>query len=55
MSCPVQEKPWWDKPFFCKFGLHVWDGPGGHCEECGKCDRFFENGSPRSGRHGERK
>ena len=25
----------------CAFGMHRWDMPGGHCEECGKCDEFF--------------
>jgi hypothetical protein len=26
---------------WCGFGLHRWDSPGGHCEECGACDEFF--------------
>lgn len=25
----------------CRFGLHRWDHPGGHCEDCGACDEFF--------------
>ena len=27
--------------FPCKVGLHKWDQPDGHCEDCGKCDDFF--------------
>lgn len=27
--------------FPCKFGNHCWNEPGGHCEDCGKCDEFF--------------
>ena len=26
---------------WCRLGLHRWDMPGGHCEECGACDEFF--------------
>lgn len=25
----------------CWLGLHRWSMPGGWCEKCGKCDRFF--------------
>lgn len=25
----------------CWLGLHRWSMPGGHCERCGVCDRFF--------------
>ena len=27
---------------YCRMGLHKWDMPGGHCEDCGICDEFFE-------------
>jgi hypothetical protein len=26
---------------FCKIGMHEWDYPGGHCEDCKICDLFF--------------
>lgn len=25
----------------CRWGMHRWDHPGGHCEKCGLCDEFF--------------
>ncbi len=28
--------------FFCWVGCHRWDSPGGHCEDCGACDLFFD-------------
>lgn len=31
----------WISRLFCWMGLHRWDIPGGHCEECGACDEFF--------------
>jgi len=33
----------------CWFGCHAWSMPGGWCEECGLCDRFF-GGHERCGR-----
>jgi hypothetical protein len=29
------------KTGYCKMGLHRWNMPGGHCEDCGACDEFF--------------
>lgn len=26
----------------CVIGMHHWDFPGGHCEECGSCDLLLE-------------
>ena len=26
---------------WCHIGMHRWDEPGGHCEDCGFCDTFF--------------
>jgi hypothetical protein len=26
---------------WCRIGLHRWNMPGGHCDDCGKCDEFF--------------
>ncbi len=25
----------------CLCGMHRWDEPGGHCEDCGACDELF--------------
>lgn len=32
----------WLIKILCFIGIHRWDMPGGHCENCGKCDEFFE-------------
>lgn len=32
--------PW---GLLCNLNLHRWDMPGGHCENCGACDEFFES------------
>lgn len=26
---------------YCWMGLHRWSMPGGWCEKCGLCDKFF--------------
>jgi hypothetical protein len=31
--------------FLCMIGSHYWEYPGGKCLECGKSDRFFDDGS----------
>ncbi len=28
--------------FLCAIGCHRWDSPGGHCEDCGLRDNFFD-------------
>jgi hypothetical protein len=33
--------------FWCWLGLHRWDSPGGHCEDCGKHDDFFDGDGAR--------
>jgi hypothetical protein len=30
--------------FWCWLRLHKWDRPGGHCEDCGVYDDFFDVG-----------
>ena len=32
------------KRILCWLGLHRWDKPGGHCEDCGVYDDFFDVG-----------
>jgi hypothetical protein len=27
--------------WLCWIGVHAWDLPGGHCQDCGACDEFF--------------
>lgn len=29
------------RKMWCRMGLHRWDSPGGHCEDCYACDEFF--------------
>ncbi len=28
--------------FYCTIGCHRWSHPGGHCEDCGLRDNFFD-------------